>query len=124
MDVSTYPPSSPAVGPSPPTSVADPDAKLEQLAGLIPPVAEGRGVLDGAFAVLDAPGSIRLGNDHICAALAGRRHKAVSVLRPQATSRAHWGRADPGKPNQSCTSCALSFELRTAGLSASGAAPR
>jgi len=54
MDVSTYPPSSPAVGPSPPTSVADPDAKLEQLAGLIPPVAEGRGVLDGAFAVLDA----------------------------------------------------------------------
>jgi DNA-binding IclR family transcriptional regulator len=54
MDVSTYPPSSPAVGPRPPTLVADADAKLEQLAGLIPPVAGGRGVLDGAFAVLDA----------------------------------------------------------------------
>ena len=54
MDVSTSPPSSPAVGPSLPTPVADPDAKLEQFAGLIPPAAAGRGVLDGAFAVLDA----------------------------------------------------------------------
>jgi DNA-binding IclR family transcriptional regulator len=54
MDVPTDRPSSPAVGPSLPTSVADAGAKLEQLAGLIPPVAAGRGVLDGAFAVLDA----------------------------------------------------------------------
>jgi DNA-binding IclR family transcriptional regulator len=54
MDFSTYPPSSPAVGPSAPTSVADAGANLEQLAELIPPVAVGRGVLDGAFAVLDA----------------------------------------------------------------------
>ena len=54
MDVSTYLPSSPAVGPSLPTSVADADADPEQLVELIPPVAVGRGVLDGAFAVLDA----------------------------------------------------------------------
>jgi DNA-binding IclR family transcriptional regulator len=54
MDFSTHPPSSPAVDPSPPTSVADAGANLEQLAGLIPPAAAGRGVLDGAFAVLDA----------------------------------------------------------------------
>ena len=53
MDVPTDRPS-PAVGPSLPTSVADAGAKLEQLAGLIPPVAAGRGVLDGAFAVLGA----------------------------------------------------------------------
>ncbi len=43
MDVSTPPPSSPAVGPSLPTPVADPDAKLEQFAGLIPPAVAGRG---------------------------------------------------------------------------------
>jgi DNA-binding IclR family transcriptional regulator len=54
MDVSTHPPLSPVVGPSRPTSVADAGAKLEQLSGPIPPVAVGRGVLDGAFAVLDA----------------------------------------------------------------------
>jgi DNA-binding IclR family transcriptional regulator len=53
MDVSTDRPSSPAVGSSLPTSVADAGA-LEQLAGAVPPVAAGRGVLDGAFAVLDA----------------------------------------------------------------------
>jgi IclR family acetate operon transcriptional repressor len=54
MDVSTSPPSSPAVGPRLPASVADAGAKPEQVAGLIPPIAAGRGVLDGAFAVLDA----------------------------------------------------------------------
>ncbi|MGB9303835.1 MAG: helix-turn-helix domain-containing protein [Mycobacterium sp.] len=54
MDVSTYPPSSSAVGPSLPASVAGAGAKPEQLAGPIPPVAVRRGVLDGAFAVLDA----------------------------------------------------------------------
>src|ERR1700757_1106780 len=54
MDVSTYPPSSPVVGSVQPTADADTGAKSEQLAGLIPPAAAGRGVLDGAFAVLDA----------------------------------------------------------------------
>ena len=54
MDFSTCPPSSPAVGPGLPTSVADAGDKPEQLAGLTSPVAVGRGVLDGAFAVLDA----------------------------------------------------------------------
>ena len=54
MDVSTYPPSAPAFGPSLPTSVADAGAKSEQLGALILPAAAGRGVLDGAFAVLDA----------------------------------------------------------------------
>jgi DNA-binding IclR family transcriptional regulator len=54
MDVSTSPPLSPAVGPCLPSSVADAGAEPEQLAGLIPPVAVRRGVLDGAFAVLDA----------------------------------------------------------------------
>ncbi len=54
MDVSTSPPSSPVVGPHLPASVADASAEPEQLAALIPPVASGRGVLDGAFAVLDA----------------------------------------------------------------------
>ncbi len=53
LDVSTYPPSSAAVGPRLPSSVADAGAKPGQLAGLVPPVAAGRGVLDGAFAVLD-----------------------------------------------------------------------
>src|SRR6201997_1206768 len=54
MDVSTYPPSSAVVGSVQPTADADTGAKSEQLAGLIPPAAAGRGVLDGAFAVLDA----------------------------------------------------------------------
>jgi DNA-binding IclR family transcriptional regulator len=54
MDVSMYPPSSPAAGPSLPTSGADAGAKPELLAGLTPPIAVGRGVLDGAFAVLEA----------------------------------------------------------------------
>ena len=54
MDVSTYPPSTLAVGPSLLSSVGDAGAKPEQLAGPVPPVAAGRGVLDGAFAVLDA----------------------------------------------------------------------
>jgi len=53
MEVSAYSPSSPAVGASRPTSVAD-AAKPEQSAQLTPPVTMGRGVLDGAFAVLDA----------------------------------------------------------------------
>jgi hypothetical protein len=54
MDVSTYRPSSAAVGPRPPRSVADSGAKSQQLAGLVPPVAVRGGVLDGASAVLDA----------------------------------------------------------------------
>ncbi len=61
MDVSTYPPSSPAIGSSSPaiglslsSSVADAGVKPEQSAGPVPPAAAGRGVLDGAFAVLDA----------------------------------------------------------------------
>jgi DNA-binding IclR family transcriptional regulator len=54
MDVSRYPPLSPAVGPSLPTSVADAGAKPEQLSGPISPATVRRGVLDGAFAVLDA----------------------------------------------------------------------
>jgi DNA-binding IclR family transcriptional regulator len=54
MDVSSHPPSSPVVGPSLPTSVADVGAKPEQLEAPTPPVAVRRGVLDGAFAVLDA----------------------------------------------------------------------
>ncbi len=52
MDVSA--PLIPDVGPSPPTSTADAGVKPEQLAVLIPPAAVGRGVLEGAFAVLDA----------------------------------------------------------------------
>jgi IclR family acetate operon transcriptional repressor len=54
MDVSTSAPSSLAVGPSLPTPFAITGAKSEQLGALIPPAAAGRGVLDGAFAVLDA----------------------------------------------------------------------
>lgn len=54
MDVSTSQPLSPVVGSVLPTAVADTAAKPEQLAGLIPPAAVRRGVLDGAFAVLDA----------------------------------------------------------------------
>ena len=51
MDVSTSPPSSSAVGPSLPTSDG---AKPGQVAALVPPGAVSRGVLDGAFAVVDA----------------------------------------------------------------------
>ncbi len=54
MDVWTSLSFSPAVGPSPRAPVADPDAPPEQLAGPIPPALARRGVLDGAFAVLDA----------------------------------------------------------------------
>ncbi len=54
MDVSTSPPLSPVVGSVLRTPVADTGAKSEQLGALIPPAAAGRGVLDGAFAVLDA----------------------------------------------------------------------
>jgi DNA-binding IclR family transcriptional regulator len=54
MNVSTSPPLSPVVGSPLPTPAADTGATPEQLAGLIPPAAAGRGVLDGAFAVLDA----------------------------------------------------------------------
>jgi DNA-binding IclR family transcriptional regulator len=54
MDVWTSPPLSPVIGSALATPVVDSAAQPEQLAGLIPPVAAGRGVLDGAFAVLDA----------------------------------------------------------------------
>jgi DNA-binding IclR family transcriptional regulator len=54
MDALTSPPSSRVVGSVLPAPLADTAAKPEQLAGLIPPAAAGRGVLDGAFAVLDA----------------------------------------------------------------------
>jgi DNA-binding IclR family transcriptional regulator len=54
MDVATSPPLSPVAGSVLPTPVAYTGAEPEQLAGLTLPVAVGRGVLDGAFAVLDA----------------------------------------------------------------------
>ena len=54
MNIPTFPPLSGVVGSVLPTPVADIGAKSEQLEALIPPVAAGRGVLDGAFAVLDA----------------------------------------------------------------------
>ena len=54
MNVPTSSPLSPVVGSVLPTPVADTGAKSAQLGGLIPPAAAGRGVLDGAFAVLDA----------------------------------------------------------------------
>jgi DNA-binding IclR family transcriptional regulator len=54
MNTPTYPPLSRAVGPILCTPVADTDAKPEQLGAATPPVALRRGVLDGAFAVLDA----------------------------------------------------------------------
>jgi DNA-binding IclR family transcriptional regulator len=54
MDVLTSPLSSPVVGSLLPTPVADSGVKPEQFGALVPPVALGRGVLDGAFAVLDA----------------------------------------------------------------------
>ena len=54
MDVPTSPPLSPVVGSVLPAPVADAGAQPAQLGALIPPAAAGRGVLDGAFAVLDA----------------------------------------------------------------------
>jgi DNA-binding IclR family transcriptional regulator len=54
MNVPTSPPLSPVVGSVRPTPVTDTGAKSEQLQALIPPVSAGRGVLDGAFSVLDA----------------------------------------------------------------------
>ena len=54
MNVPTSPPLSPVVGSVLPTPVTDTGAESEQLEALIPPAAAGRGVLDGAFAVLDA----------------------------------------------------------------------
>jgi hypothetical protein len=54
MNIPTFPPLSAVVGSVLPTPVADIGAKSERLEALIPPVAAGRGVLDGAFAVLDA----------------------------------------------------------------------
>jgi pullulanase/glycogen debranching enzyme len=53
MDVSASAPLSPFVGSVMPTTVADTGAKPAQLAGLIPPAAVGRGVLDGAFTLTD-----------------------------------------------------------------------
>src|ERR1700739_697628 len=54
MDVSTSPLPSPVIGAVLPPTVAEPGAKPDQFGPLVPPVALGRGVLDGAFAVLDA----------------------------------------------------------------------
>jgi DNA-binding IclR family transcriptional regulator len=54
MNVPTSPPLSPVVGSVLPTPVTDTGAESGQLEALIPPAAAGRGVLDGAFAVLDA----------------------------------------------------------------------
>ena len=54
MNVPLPPPLSPVVGSVLPTPVADIGGKSEQLEALIAPAAAGRGVLDGAFAVLDA----------------------------------------------------------------------
>jgi IclR family acetate operon transcriptional repressor len=54
MNVSTSPRLSRVVGSPPATSHADVAGKPEQLAALIAPIATGRGVLNGAFAVLDA----------------------------------------------------------------------
>jgi DNA-binding IclR family transcriptional regulator len=54
MHVPTYPLLSCVVGSALCTPVADTDAKPEQSGAPIPPVTLGRGVLDGAFAVLDA----------------------------------------------------------------------
>jgi DNA-binding IclR family transcriptional regulator len=53
MNVSTAPPE-PVSRSVPPTPIADTGAQPEQLAGLVPVAAAGRGVLHGAFAVLDA----------------------------------------------------------------------
>jgi len=124
MDVSTYPPSSPPVGPSLPPSVADSGIKLEQLAALMPPVAARRRVLDGAFAVLGAGGSIRVGKDHICAPLtAGVTRQRV--LRPQATSGADWRRADRVRVNPTNgAEGASKLRATHSWLSAPGAAQR
>jgi len=54
MNVPTSPPLSRVVGSVLPTPVTDTGAKSERLEALILPSAAGRGVLDGAFAVLDA----------------------------------------------------------------------
>jgi len=54
MDVSMSPSSSPAGGSVLRSPLADSAAPPEHLAGLLPAAAAGRGVLDGAFAVLDA----------------------------------------------------------------------
>jgi DNA-binding IclR family transcriptional regulator len=54
MDVSTSPPLSPVSDSVLPAADGDARTQPEQLAGLISPAAAGRGVLDGAFAVLDA----------------------------------------------------------------------
>jgi IclR family acetate operon transcriptional repressor len=54
MHVSTSAPLSPVVDSVLPTADADCGVEREQLAGLVRPAAAGRGVLDGAFAVLDA----------------------------------------------------------------------
>ena len=54
MDVSMSPPLSPAGGSVLRSPPADSAAAPEHLAGLLPAAAAGRGVLDGAFAVLDA----------------------------------------------------------------------
>jgi DNA-binding IclR family transcriptional regulator len=54
MDVWKSPPLSPVISSVLPTADADPGAHADDLAPLIAPAAAGRGVLDGAFAVLDA----------------------------------------------------------------------
>jgi IclR family transcriptional regulator, acetate operon repressor len=54
MNIPTSPPLSPVVALVRSTQVADTGAKSEQLGAPITPAAAGRGVLDGAFAVLDA----------------------------------------------------------------------
>jgi DNA-binding IclR family transcriptional regulator len=54
MNVPMSPPLSPVVGSVLPTTVNDAGEKSEQLGARIPPAAARRGVLDGAFAVLDA----------------------------------------------------------------------
>jgi DNA-binding IclR family transcriptional regulator len=54
MNFPPFPQLSPAAGSVLLAPVADVGAKPEQLEALMPPAAAGRGVLDGAFAVLDA----------------------------------------------------------------------
>jgi IclR family transcriptional regulator, acetate operon repressor len=54
MNVLTSEPLSPANGAGFPSPIADTGAQPQPLAALMPPAAAGRGVLDGAFAVLDA----------------------------------------------------------------------
>jgi hypothetical protein len=78
MDVSTDPPSSPAVGPSLPASVADAGAKPDQLAGLIPPVAAGRGVLDG-----DKLGSYQVAHRELMSSVEHRRSRYLNSIGPR-----------------------------------------